>query len=112
MGGLTNAGLCALVADLLGRPYSSRQATYDLRRLRRKGLIERVPGHHLYRATAHGRVVVTFLTKVSARILVPGLTELEAPASPPRHVPRPIVVAWRTWQRELDNFIAAANIAA
>lgn len=112
VGGLTNPGLCALVGDLLGQPYTNRQATYDLRRLRRKGLVERAPGRNLYRVTPHGRAVATFLTKVTARVIVPGLTELEAPASPRAPAPRPIVAAWRTWQRELDSFIAAANIAA
>ena len=110
--GLTNPGLRNLVADLLGRPYTSRQATYDLRRLRRKGLIERVPGRHLYRVTPHGRTVATFMTKVAARVVVPGLSQLEAPATPPAAAPRPIVAAWRTWQQELDHYIAAANIAA
>lgn len=110
--GLTNPALRSMVADLLGRPYNCRQASYDLRRLRRKGLIERVPGRHLYQVTPHGRAVATLLTKVSARIVMPALSELEAPASPSRGSPRPIVAAWRTWQHELDNYIAAANIAA
>ena len=110
VGGLTNPGLCRLVGDLLGKSYTSRQATYDLRRLRRKGLIERVPGRNLYRVTPHGRAVATFLTKVAARIVVPGLTELEAPASPRSPAPRPIVTAWRAWQRELDAFIRDAGI--
>jgi hypothetical protein len=112
VGGLTNAGLSALVASLLDRPYTHRQATYDLRRLRRKGLIERVPGRHLYRVTDHGRAVATLLTKVAARIVVPALSELETPLSPSGPAPRPMVAAWRTWQRELDAYIAAANIAA
>jgi hypothetical protein len=112
VGGLTNPGLSRLVGDLLAKPYTSRQATYDLRRLRRKGLIERVPGRNLYRVTPHGRAVATFLTKVSARIVVPGLTELEAPASPRAPAPRPIVTAWRAWQRELDAFIRDAGIAS
>lgn len=112
VGGLTNPGLCRLVGDLLGRPYTSRQATYDLRRLRRKGLIERVPGRNLYRVTPHGRAVATFLTKVAARVVVPGLTALEVPASPRAPASRPIVTAWRAWQRELDAFIREAGMAA
>jgi hypothetical protein len=39
--GFTNHELLDLVASLWGQPYSSRQATYDLRRLRRKALIKR-----------------------------------------------------------------------
>jgi hypothetical protein len=36
--------LVELVGDLLDPPYGFRQATYDLRRLIRKGLIARRPG--------------------------------------------------------------------
>ncbi len=41
--GFDNKTVTALMATLLDQPYTSRQATYDLRRLRRKGLIERLP---------------------------------------------------------------------
>jgi len=112
IGGLTNRGLCQLMTGLLDRPYTHRQATYDLRRLRRKGFIERVPGRHLYRVTPRGRALACFLTKLSARVVVPVLTELDTAASPPRGTPRPIVAAWRNYQRELDTLLAAANIAA
>jgi hypothetical protein len=49
--GFDNPALVRLVSTLLDRPYCSRQATYNLRRLRRKGLIERVPGTHRYLVT-------------------------------------------------------------
>jgi hypothetical protein len=42
--GFDNAALVRLMRVLLDRPYTSRQATYDLRRLRRKELITRIPG--------------------------------------------------------------------
>ena len=41
----TNKSLRGLVAGLLGRDYSANQMSYDLRRLRLHGLIERVPAH-------------------------------------------------------------------
>ncbi|MGH2363145.1 MAG: hypothetical protein ACRDHX_00645 [Chloroflexota bacterium] len=41
--GFTNQQLVHLVSTLLDAPYTTRQATYDLRRLRRKGLIQRLP---------------------------------------------------------------------
>jgi hypothetical protein len=40
--GLTNRSLRELIADLIDG-YTANQATYDLRRARRKGLIRRVP---------------------------------------------------------------------
>src|SRR4051794_19958984 len=42
--GLTNQSLRALMTGLLGEGYSMNRASYDLTRLRRNGLITRVPG--------------------------------------------------------------------
>ena len=55
VGGFTNASLRTLVEGHLGRPYTSRQMGYDLRRLTRKGLITREKGTHHYRLTPEGR---------------------------------------------------------
>src|SRR4030081_2536552 len=44
--GFTNRSLRAHVAGLLGTAYTTSQMTYDLRRLRRKGLIQRLPRSH------------------------------------------------------------------
>ena len=44
--GFTNRSLRAQVGGLLANSYSSSQMTYDLRRLRRKGLIRRRPRSH------------------------------------------------------------------
>ena len=49
--GFDNKTLTALMNSLLDAPYTSRQATYDLRRLRRKGIIERTEHSHRYRLT-------------------------------------------------------------
>jgi len=62
---------------LLAGDYSSRQATYDLRRLRRKQVIERLPGTHRYQLTQTGRAVVVLFTKAYGRILGPGLAALD-----------------------------------
>ena len=43
--GFRNRELRPQVASLLGRPYTAAQMTYDLRRLRLKGLIHRIPEH-------------------------------------------------------------------
>lgn len=56
--------------------YSSAQMTYDLRRLRLKGLIERIGQSHRYRLTDLGIRVVTFFTKLYHRLLAPGLAAL------------------------------------
>jgi hypothetical protein len=54
LAGFDNPALVRTVSTLLGGPYTSRQATYDLRRLKRKGLIVRLPGHHRYQLTPLG----------------------------------------------------------
>ena len=41
--GITNRSLRALMTGLLHRPYSMNQASYDLSRLARNGLIRRIP---------------------------------------------------------------------
>jgi hypothetical protein len=56
--------------------YSSAQMTYDLRRLRLKGLIERIGNSHRYRLTELGMKVVTFFTKLYHRLFAPGLVAL------------------------------------
>ena len=56
--------------------YSSAQMTYDLRRLRLKGLIERIGKSHRYHLTDLGIKVVTFFTKLYHRLFAPGLAAL------------------------------------
>jgi hypothetical protein len=56
--------------------YSSAQMTYDLRRLRLKGLIERTGNSHRYHLTDLGIKVVTFFTKLYHRLFAPGLASL------------------------------------
>jgi len=47
--------------------------TYDLRRLRLHGLIERVPRRHRYRITATGAQVAMFYARLYTRALRSGL---------------------------------------
>jgi len=52
--GFRNRDLRPHVAALLGQPYARSQMTYDLRRLRLKGLIHRIPRTHRYTTTTYG----------------------------------------------------------
>ncbi len=67
IGGLTNKSLRAQMAAHWRVDYSSAQASYDLRRLRLKGLIERVDGSNTYRVTTHGLRVSAFFTQLATR---------------------------------------------
>jgi hypothetical protein len=69
--GFDNHTLTELMGSLLDVSYTSRQATYDLRRLRRKKLIERLPHSNRYQLTALGRRVAVLFTKAHERILAP-----------------------------------------
>ena len=58
------------IAQLLGRPsnqYTGSQATYDLRRLRLHGLIERLPRTHRYRITTLGARMAMLYVRIYAR---------------------------------------------
>ena len=110
--GLTNKSLRAQMAAHWRSDYSSAQATYDLRRLRLKGLIERVDGSNTYRVTPHGLRVSAFFTQLATRVVVPALTDLADLARPSPPAPRPLVAAWRTYERELDNAVRTARLAA
>jgi hypothetical protein len=62
------------VAQLQGRApdtYSAGSMTYDLRRLRLHGLIERVPRSHRYRLTPTGAQVAMFYARLYTRALRP-----------------------------------------
>ena len=84
--GFTNRDLRAVTARLRGlRPdqASAGQMTYDLRRLRLHGLIERIPHSHRYRVTDPGLLTAMFLSRVHVRLLPTGLAELTDPIPEP-----------------------------
>ena len=61
------------IAQLLGHDhrYAAGQMTYDLRRLRLHGLIERLPRSHRYRITAPGAHMAMLYVRLYARGLRP-----------------------------------------
>jgi hypothetical protein len=80
--GFTNRSLRARVSHLLGVAYTVNQMSYDLARLRSKGLIRRRPGTNTYDLTPEGQRVAIFYTKVYDRLLSP-LIAADAPPAPP-----------------------------
>jgi len=84
--GFSNRNLRESLAPLLGQQpddLTQGRMTYQLRRLRLHGMIERIPGSHRYRLTSFGLRTGWFFTRAYARILRPGyastLPELPAP---------------------------------
>jgi hypothetical protein len=110
--GFLNKDLRGLLGEYLGRPsrgpgsITPGQATYDLRRLREHGLIERIPHTHRYQVTPAGLRHAMFLTRVHDRILRAGLAELTGPDPAPRRKAATI------YQAAIDDLTQRAGIAA
>ena len=94
-----------LVEHHLGAPYGTRQMAYDLRRLVRKGLLERIPHTFRYRLTSLGRRLVLFCARLYARIITRGLARLD-----PAQLPNPLANAWRAYERQLDRLFVDAHL--
>ena len=110
--GFANRQLVERVGALLQAPYSCRQATYDLRRLKRKGLIEKITQANRYRLTSLGRRVAVLFTKAYGRVLAPGLSALD-PQLPSDLIERSdLSRSWRCFDRALDAFIQQQMLAA
>jgi hypothetical protein len=110
--GFTNGQLVQRAGALLQSSYTVRQATYDLRRLKRKGLIAKIAGTHRYQLTSLGRRVAVLFTKTYSRVLAPGLTALD-PRLPEDVTARSTLsIAWRSLQKALDDFVETKMIAA
>jgi hypothetical protein len=109
--GLTNRSLRELIAGHIPG-YNARQMTYDLRRLRRKGFIQRIPRTQRYQLTGEGRRLAVFFTKTYTRIVNRSLAELD-PALPPDIAKRtPLAKTWRAFERAIQDRINQAAIAA
>src|SRR5712671_7880256 len=104
--GITNRSLRALMTGLLHRPYSMNQASYDLARLARNGLIERVPGRNRYTLTRDGLLFAHFYTKVYDHVLRP----LMAPDRP--NAPPDLIAALDTLDQIAAGYITRARVPA
>lgn len=102
--GLTNKSLRALMTALLHTPYSIGQASYDLRRLRLKGLLERLPHSNTYTLTPDGLRFAIFYTKVHNRVLGPLLAADQPPAPPP------LRQALRTIDQHITDYLSQARL--
>jgi hypothetical protein len=74
--GFSNADLRARLEQLIGRPLKPGAVTYDLRRLRLHGLIQRIPRTHRYQVTNRGLRYALFFTRSYDRMLRPGLASV------------------------------------
>ncbi|TMR87928.1 hypothetical protein [Nonomuraea basaltis] len=103
--GITNQTLRGWMTGLLGRPYSMNQASYDLARLTRNGLIHRIPGRNHYILTRDGLLFAHLYTKVHDHILRP-LMSPDRPNAPPG-----LLAALDTIEQIVTDRVAQARIS-
>lgn len=80
--GFRNPQLRPLLAQFLGLKaddITRGRMSYDLRRLRLHGLIERLKGTHRYRLTSAGLKVALFYSRTYQHVIRPGLSLLHSP---------------------------------
>jgi hypothetical protein len=110
--GFSNRDLREDLAPLLGldpSALSPGRMTYDLRRLRLHGLIERLPGTHRYQLTPDGLKTAMFYTRTYNRILRPGLALLSPDA---RTTHPPLRRAFDAMNDALNTWSDQAKLAA
>ena len=108
--GFTNGDLRSLTAELRGLPpgaVTAAQTTYDLRRLKSRGLIIRIPHTHRYRVSDHGLHTAHFLTCLHDRFLPTGLAHLADHTGAP-----PLQQASRAYNAALENLSRTTLLAA
>ena len=84
--GFANRELREQVAPLLGvstDAYGPARASYDLRCLRLRGLVQRLPRSHRYRVTEAGQRVALCYCRGQRRVLAPALSALFDDKAPP-----------------------------
>jgi len=110
--GFTHRDLRTCLAPLLGltaEAMTSGQISYDLRRLRIHGLIRRIPHSFRYQVTPAGLHQARFLTRLTQRLLIPGLSQLTDPSPP---LPTPLRAAARAYDAAIDELTRQAMLAA
>jgi hypothetical protein len=110
--GFTNRDLRALIAPLLGKSsedITAGKMTYDLRRLRVHGLIERIPKTRRYLVTDTGLHNALLFTHAHDHLLRTGLAELADPDPP---WPSQLRETSRAYQRAFDKLTEQAHLAA
>ena len=110
--GFSNRNLRENLAPLLGQqPENLTQGrmTYQLRRLRLHGMIERIPQSHRYRLTDLGLRTAWFFTRTYSRILRPGLGRILPQLSTPNG---PLRRCFDKLDQEVKSWVEQAKLAA
>lgn len=107
--GFANRDLREITAALRGTnpaTVTTGQMSYDLRRLRHHGLIERIPHTHRYQVTDTGLATAMFISAVHDRLLPTGLADLQTPA------PTKLRAAMHAYQIAFEDLTHESGLAA
>jgi hypothetical protein len=110
--GFANRDLREQLAVLTGQSpnmITQGRMTYDLRRLRLHGMIERIPNTHRYRVTDFGLRAALYFTRVHARLYRPGVARI-LPHAPPHS--SSLQRALEKLENEIDQQARQAKLAA
>lgn len=110
--GFANRDLREQLAVLTGQSpnmITQGRMTYDLRRLRLHGMIERIPKTHRYRVTDFGLRAALYFTRVHARLYRPGVAQI-LPHAPP--LSYGIQRAFQKLEGEIDQQVREARLVA
>ena len=110
--GFANRELREQLAVLTGQtPATITQGrmTYDLRRLRLHGMIERIPKTHRYRVTQFGLRAALFFTRAHARLYRPAVAETTANGPPPSSR---LGHQFQKLEEEIDNYVQKAKLVS
>ena len=110
--GFNNTQLRTHLAALQGidpEHYGAGRMSYDLRRLRLHGLIQRIPKTNRYQLTTQGLKVAMFFSRTYLRLLRPGLAEITQPIAPARSA---LSAAFDRLQNVIDQRCEDLKLAA
>jgi hypothetical protein len=113
-GGFTSGELAQQVRHRLQdspAPYRSRQAAYDLKKLRGKKLVERIGASRRYQSSAEGLRTMVALVMLRDKVLKPVLRNRNLQGSPPRNN-HAIDRHYYNLRQEMRRLFRTLNIAA
>ena len=109
--GFRNRDLRNHIVNLLGvdaSEYHAGKMTYDLRRLRLKGIISKKPDTTQYFMTPYGYRVTQFLTRLHARLFRPGFASFDENLG--AHVPTGLRRAMDKVNDEIDKMLEKSHL--
>jgi hypothetical protein len=83
------------------------QISYDLRRLRAHQIIERIPRSRNYQVTPDGLSTALFFTRLTRRVIIPGLAQIADASAPPGS---PLRQADRAYNTAIADLAAQASL--